>query len=30
MRQHYPKWDLTRDLDTIFKEMVESWQQRAE
>lgn len=30
MRQHYPKWNLTRDLDTIFKEMVESWQQRAE
>jgi CDP-paratose 2-epimerase len=30
MRRHYPAWDLTRDLDTIFKEMVESWQERAE
>lgn len=29
MRQHYPRWDITKDLDTIFREIVNSWLERA-
>ncbi|MFA5192544.1 MAG: NAD-dependent epimerase/dehydratase family protein [Verrucomicrobiia bacterium] len=29
MRQHYPGWDITRNLDTIFSEIVNSWLERA-
>ena len=25
MRQHYPKWDLTKSLDDIFEELTEAW-----
>lgn len=28
MRRHYPAWDITRTLDVIFQEIVESWQRR--
>jgi CDP-paratose 2-epimerase len=28
MRQHYPEWDITRDLKTIFEEIHSSWRQR--
>ena len=29
MRCHYPRWDITKNLDTIFEEMVVSWRHRA-
>lgn len=28
MREHYPNWDITKSLDDIFAELVESWQRR--
>lgn len=28
MKQHYPDWSVTRPLDRIFQEIVESWSQR--
>ncbi len=28
MKSQYPKWDITRPLKTIFKEIVDSWQNR--
>ncbi len=28
MRSDYPDWDITRDLRTIFEEIVESWRER--
>jgi CDP-paratose 2-epimerase len=28
MKAHYPKWDITRPLATIFREIVESWHER--
>jgi CDP-paratose 2-epimerase len=28
MRAHYPAWDVTRNLDAIFKEITESWAAR--
>ena len=28
MKDHYPGWDITRPLDQIFSEIVNSWQQR--
>lgn len=28
MREHYPSWDITKPLQTIFEEIVESWNQR--
>lgn len=28
IRDHYPDWELTRDLPTIFEEIVASWQAR--
>lgn len=28
MREHYPKWDITKNLDTVFDEIVESWEKR--
>jgi len=28
MRQHYPRWDITKGLDTIFQEIVHSWEIR--
>jgi CDP-paratose 2-epimerase len=30
MKRHYPKWTITRSLDDIFNELVESWSRRAE
>ena len=30
MRGHYPRWNITKDLDTIFHEIVNSWTERAE
>ena len=30
MRAHYPRWNITKDLDTIFHEIVDSWMVRAE
>lgn len=29
MREHYPGWDITKNIDTIFEEIYESWAQRA-
>jgi len=29
MRQHYPRWGITKSLDDIFGELVASWMQRA-
>ena len=29
MRSHYPSWDITKDLDTTFLEIYESWRARA-
>ncbi|MEH1789729.1 MAG: hypothetical protein V7L23_30270 [Nostoc sp.] len=26
---HYPEWNLTKSLDTIFEEIFISWQQRS-
>ena len=28
MRQHYPKWDITRDLRQTFEEICAAWQER--
>ena len=28
LRAHYPKWDITKSLDDIFSEIVESWEVR--
>lgn len=28
MKSHYPEWDITKDLQTVFEEIVESWDQR--
>lgn len=28
MRTHYPDWDITRDLNTIFNEIYQSWNER--
>lgn len=28
MQNHYPSWDITMSLDQIFREIVESWQNR--
>lgn len=28
MRSHYPKWDITKDLQTVFEEIAESWIKR--
>ena len=28
MKQHYPEWDISRDLNTIFEEIHISWRQR--
>ena len=28
MKQHYPEWDITRDLNAIFEEIHISWRQR--
>lgn len=28
MREHYPRWELTKSLDDIFQELVEAWTQR--
>lgn len=28
MKAHYPKWDITKNLQTIFEEIYESWQKR--
>lgn len=28
MKSHYPKWDITKDLQTTFVEIAESWKQR--
>jgi CDP-paratose 2-epimerase len=30
MKRHYPKWTITRSLDGIFNELVESWSRRSE
>ena len=30
MKSHYPKWELTKSLDSIFNEITESWGKRAE
>jgi len=29
MREHYPQWDITRNLETTFTEIYQSWQERA-
>jgi CDP-paratose 2-epimerase len=28
MRIHYPNWDITIDLETMFQEMIDNWDQR--
>ena len=28
MKRHYPAWDITKDLPTIFEEISEAWRQR--
>ncbi len=28
MKDHFPQWDITKDLPTIFEEIVASWKQR--
>jgi CDP-paratose 2-epimerase len=28
MKEHYPNWDITKDLDTTFQEIYEAWQKR--
>jgi CDP-paratose 2-epimerase len=30
MRTHYPKWDITKSLDDIFREIVDGWSARQE
>jgi CDP-paratose 2-epimerase len=29
IKQHYPQWDITKDLDTTFEEIYKSWLQRS-
>jgi len=29
MREHYPKWNLTKSLANIFEEIVEAWKKRS-
>ena len=29
MREHYPGWDITKDLETTFREIHDSWRRRA-
>jgi len=28
MKAHYPHWDITKDLETTFTEIIESWKKR--
>lgn len=28
MKKHYPNWDITKSLQTVFEEIVESWEKR--
>ena len=28
MKKHYPAWNVTRSLETIFKEIVTSWSRK--
>jgi len=28
MKEHYPNWDITKSLQTVFEEIAESWEQR--
>lgn len=28
MKEHYPNWDITKPLQTVFEEIVESWERR--
>ena len=28
MKSHYPNWDITKNLQVTFEEIVKSWQQR--
>jgi len=28
MKAHYPQWDITKDLETTFTEIIESWKKR--
>ena len=28
MKNHYPEWDITKPLITVFEEIVESWMNR--
>ena len=28
MKEHYPNWDITKDITTTFKEIVQSWEKR--
>jgi CDP-paratose 2-epimerase len=28
MREHYPKWDITKNLQTTFEEIVAGWRNR--
>ena len=30
MKEHYPTWAITKDLDTIFEEIYEAWEKRRE
>src|SRR5690606_16707643 len=30
MREHYPRWDITKSLDAVFSELVEAWLERLE
>jgi len=30
MKGHYPSWGITKDLETIFKEIQQSWLVRAQ
>jgi CDP-paratose 2-epimerase len=30
MREHYPEWNITKDLETIFVEIHASWVKRSE
>jgi CDP-paratose 2-epimerase len=29
MKQHYPRWRVSKSLDDIFQELVETWMARA-
>lgn len=28
IKAHYPKWDITIDLEQIFEEIIKAWKQR--